>query len=154
MPRTLHALCALLPLALAACAGNAPSRSFDADRPALEVRPGLPSQERGAKRFTFKGNPVYLGGPSYFDVRRAWSTTDDAGRPSVAFELTEEDTDRAREWVGQHVGEVAAILVDGNVLMTGIVQPPSDRPFVITARGSGYSEKELDFLVKLLNGGY
>jgi len=49
MSKLFTALCAILSLTLTACTGNPPSKSFDSDRPAVEVRAGIPSQQRGAR---------------------------------------------------------------------------------------------------------
>ncbi|MCA8981398.1 MAG: hypothetical protein H6831_02120 [Planctomycetes bacterium] len=155
MSKLLTALCAAL--TLTACTGNPPSKSFDSERPAIEVRAGRPSQERGAREFEYKGRPVYLGDPSYFHVAEAWETKDAQGQPAIAIRLTDEDEAAARKWVMANVGNNAAILLEDHVLMTGVVQPPDDRPLVLGARQGGrapLTPSEVKFLVKLLNGEY
>ena len=154
MSKLFTALCAILSLTLTACTGNPPSKSFDSERPAVEVRPGRPSQERGAREFTHNGNPVYLGEPSYFHVQKAWATSDDRGNPGVGIELTPEDDAAAKQWVLQNVGNNAAILLEGHVLLTGIVQPPSDHPFVLAGGARGMNPQQVKFVIKLLNGEY
>jgi hypothetical protein len=154
MSKLFTALCATLSLTLTACTGNPPSNSFDSERPAIEVRPGKPSQERGAREFTHNGRPVFLGEPSYFHVAEAWSTTDERGHPAVGIRLTPEDEAAAKQWVVNHVGNNAAILLEGHVLLTGIVQPPSDHPLVIGRGPSGLNASQAKFVVKLLNGEY
>lgn len=152
MSKLFTALCAAL--TLTACTGNPPSKSYDEARPAIEVRAGKPSQERGAREFLYKGRPVYLGDPSYFQVKEAWKTKDSKGQPAVGITLTDEDDAAAQQWVLANVGNNAAILLEGHVLLTGIVQPPSDHPLVLGAHSSPLSPAEVDFLVKLLNGEY
>lgn len=154
MSKTFTALCAAVSLILAACTGTPPSKDFDSERPALEVRPGLPSQERGAREFHHNGRPVFLGDPSYFRVKEAWATTDANGHPAVGIELTPEDEAAAKQWVAENVGNNAAILLEGHVLLTGIVQPPSAQPFVLAGGASGMSPEEVKFVIKLLNGEY
>lgn len=154
MPRILTTACALLVLLAAACSGPGSSRSFDSGRPAIEVRPGIPSQERGAKEFLYKGAPVYLGDATYFHVAEASATTDDRGRRAIAITIADEDLAAAEAWRRTHVGEVAAVLLEGHVLMTGIVKPHVDGPLVLSGHGSGATRAEIDFLVKLLNGEY
>lgn len=150
MSKLFTALCAAL--TLTACTGNPPSKTYDEARPAIEVRAGKPSQERGAREFLYKGRPVYLGDPSYFRVAEAWKTTDAKGQPAVAIRL--EDEAAAKQWIVANVGNNAAILLEGHVLVTGIVQPPDDRPLVLGGDRSVMTPSEVDFLVKLLNGEY
>jgi len=154
MSKLFSLLCALLPLALSACAGNPPSRDYDSSRPMIEVRPGKPRQEFGAREFEYKGRPIFLGDASYFHVEEAWASKDDKGQPAVEIQLTSEDEEAAKVWVSQHVGQTAAILLEGHVLLSGVVQPPRDRPIMLTGGRVGYSQSEVDFLVKLLNGNY
>ena len=156
MPKLLSALIALLTLSLAACNSSkpAPSRTFDSERPAIEVRPGKASQERGAKEFLFQGRPVFLGEASYFQVAEAAPTTDQNGNPAVAILFAESEKQAIADWRRQYVGEVAAILLEGHVLLTGIVQPGAEGPFVLDGGRNGLTRSEVDFLVKLLNGQY
>lgn len=154
MSKWLVALSALLSLTLTGCTGNPPSKSFDSDRPTIEVRPGRPSQERGARQFEHNGRPVFLGDPTYFRVQDAWTTQDAHGNPAIGIHLMPDDVEAARQWVVEHVGNNAAVLLEGHILYTGIVQPPSDHPFVIGGGPNGLSASDANFVTKLLNGEY
>ena len=86
---------------------------------------------------------------SYF-LRRAYASSDETGRPAVAFELDPEGAKRLASMTGEHIGEQIAIIVDGEIYSAPVIRSQ------ISSKGmiSGLEDKkEADMLVRALESG-
>jgi preprotein translocase subunit SecD len=59
----------------------------------------------------------YIVGPAHvFGLERAFASNDELGRPAIGFEITESDAAAFTELTANHIGDLLAIVVEGQVI--------------------------------------
>lgn len=83
----------------------------------LEVRFEVPATDPTAAEFPcVDGGTLFLGDSHRFDLVELMPTTDDIGKPALAFEVTAAHSLRFRNLTGAHVNDRMAIMALGQVV--------------------------------------
>ena len=117
--------------------------------PALDV---LPSS-RGAE-----GGPVYylvqrVAGITGRDLKNAYVTRDENGRPAVSFSLTAEGAQRFSRLTEANVGKLLAIVLDGRIVSAPQIHSRIADSGQITGGPTGFNPKEAEELALVLRSG-
>jgi len=116
----------------------------------LEV---LPSAERGAD-----GNPTYyvvqkVAGITGRDLKGAFPSRDENGRPAVSFNLTADGAQRFGTLTEQNVGKQLAIVLDGRIQSAPRINSRITDSGVITGGPGGFQPQEAQDLSLVLRSG-
>jgi SecD/SecF fusion protein len=82
----------------------------------------LGSTARLEWRLVKDGSPAEPAALTGADIRRAWVTRDDVGRPAVGFELTPDGTRRFAEVTSANIGRQLAIVLDDAVQSAPVIE--------------------------------
>jgi len=83
-----------------------------------------------------------------FAVASASGTTDVAGKPAVALELSDLDEQRFYEWTAANVDRKLAILVDRRVCVMATIATPLKGSVVLTGGHDGFSTEDVHRMVR------
>lgn len=117
------------------------------------ARPVVSAETANAESFSGSdGKPLWLGRKAIFDwssLMRAEAALDNQGRPAVVVRLDRDGARDLAQYTSGHVGGAMAILIDGRVVVTPVIQAPILEGSLIL--GGDYSVTAATELIDALN---
>lgn len=137
---------------LLACLAASCSAARDDAEPILVFRfecdPGTP----GAVEYAPEGEmPGWYGPPEVFDFAYFGPCTGIRDEPAIAFEIRADQAARFADLTERNAGKRLAILVDGRVLSTPMINERLPGQGLLTGGAAGFTTAERDALVKRLH---
>ncbi|GAB4108278.1 MAG: hypothetical protein Kow00105_14820 [Phycisphaeraceae bacterium] len=129
---------------------------LERDPIAFFERRGQVGQKYGDKYYILLGNVPSLAmtQDQNWSLRSARPTVDpNSGQPAVAFTLDARGGERMSQITGPNVGKQMAILLDGKVISSPVLNSKIADNGQITGGAGGFSQEELTYLVNTLKAG-
>jgi len=87
------------------------------------------------------------------DLKDAFRSHDDTGRPAVGFALTPDGSRRFGHLTEEHIGKLLAVILDGHVQSVAEIENPITDSGIIKGGSGGFTSKQVDDLVLVLKSG-
>jgi preprotein translocase subunit SecD len=117
--------------------------------PTLDVLPSSRSAEGGQAYYVVQSHAGITGR----DLKSAFTSRDENGRPAVSFSLTAEGAQRFGRLTEQNVGKLLAIVLDGRIVSAPRINSRISDSGIITGGPTGFPPKEADELALVLRSG-